>query len=448
MAGSLTTPPQGPTRNQASKLPDELTETFAPLNKLRGRDDFNVWNYCVKSTLEQFDLEDLIDFSIPRPNESDNKYAKWARLSKRVKMWMTLQLSTSLIREISQSSEPSMYADDFIRLIEKLVLGDGHNLAHIVWLEALSMKRSQYSTIEQFITALRDKVQHSNRVDMPITAYQAASLLLKNVHRELPNYVEAKFLELSKIPRGDFTMQQFRGLCEEVRDQARAVAKVYSATPVQTSNQSQSQIQSQPDFTKRCETRTHRPENGVDIHEYVRKWRTSNKKTSNSSCGYCEEPDHLPNKCLYLNVELRSDDWKPNPNLRVYYINWKTNTEWKSKQIPPLPPEQKPAELPITQTSAACDNEDTSEKPSHDEDSDIDFSNLPISMAVPVPIPTKVKLNMKPTQPENMVAPQNPNQPPDLPTEDMLPPEGGGNRNHHLTIRRLHMHIEMNGGTL
>jgi hypothetical protein len=91
-----------------------------------------------------------------------------------------------------------VYADDFIRLVKRLVLGDGHNLAHIVWLETLSMKRSQYGTIEQFITALRDKVQHSNRVDMPITAYQAASLLLKNVHRELPNYVEARFLKLSR----------------------------------------------------------------------------------------------------------------------------------------------------------------------------------------------------------------------------------------------------------
>jgi hypothetical protein len=380
MAESLTTLPQYLTRNQASQLPDELTETLAPLNKLKGRDDFDAWHYCVKSSLEQYDLEDLIDFTIPRPNESDNEYAIWARLSKRVKMWMTLQLSTSLIREISQSSEPSVYADDFIRLVKKLVLRDGHNLAHIVWLEALSMKRSQYGTIEQFITALRDKVQHSNRVDMPITAYQAASLLLKNVHRELPNYVEAKFLELSKIPRGDFTMQQFRGLCEEVRDQARGVAKVYSATPVQTSNQSQGQVQSQPDFTKRCETRTHRPENGVDIHEYVRKWRTSNK-TSNGSCGYCEEPGHLPDKCPYLNVELRSDDWKPNPNLWVYYINWKINTEWKSKQIPPLPPEQMSAESPITQTSVA------STVPYENEDCDIDFTKpTTISMVVPVPI--------------------------------------------------------------
>jgi len=61
---------------------------------------------------------------------------------------------------------------------------------------------------------------------MPITSYQAASLLLKNVHRELPNYVEAKFLELSKITRGDF-----RSLCEEVRDQARGMTKVYSTAP-------------------------------------------------------------------------------------------------------------------------------------------------------------------------------------------------------------------------
>jgi hypothetical protein len=131
-------------------------------------------------------------------------------------------------------------------------------------------------------------------------------------------------------------MQQFRSLCEEVRDQARGMTKVCLAAPIQTSD-SQSQTKSQPDFN---ETRTHRLENGVDIHEYVRKWRASNK-TSNGSCGYCEEPGHMPNECPYLNVELRSDDWKPNPNLWVHHINWKINTEWKSKQILPLPPEQK-----------------------------------------------------------------------------------------------------------
>ena len=116
---------QHPTRNQASRLPDKFTETLTFLNKLKRGDDFDAWHYCVKSSLEQFDLEDLIDFTIPRPNESDNEYAIWARLSKRVKMWMTLQLSTSLIGEISRSSEPSKYADEFIRLVKRLVL---HNL--------------------------------------------------------------------------------------------------------------------------------------------------------------------------------------------------------------------------------------------------------------------------------------------------------------------------------
>ena len=281
-----------------------------------------------------------------------------------------------------------MYADEFIRLLKKLVLGDGHNLAHMVWLEAVGMKRSQYGTIEQFIAALRDKVQHSNRVDMPITAYQAASLLLKNIHRELPNYVEAKFLELSKIPRKDFMMQQFRGLCEEARDQARGMANVYSATPVQMMNQSQSQTQSRPDFKKTREARTHQPEKGVDIHEYVRKWRASNKKTFDGNCGYCEESGHLPTKCPYLNVELRSDNWKPNPNLWVYFINWKTNTEWKSKQISSLPPKVKPVQSSTSQTPAA------STVPYDDEDSDVDFSKLiPISMAPPIPFPTEVRMN-------------------------------------------------------
>jgi hypothetical protein len=182
-----------PTRNQASKLPDTFTETLAPLNKLKRGDDFDAWHYCVKSSLEQFDLEDLIDFTIPRPNESDNEYAIWARLSKRVKMWMTLQLSTSLIGEISRSNEPSKYADEFIRLVKKLVLGNGHNL-QVQMTEGLQHATAVANMDSLYIIAgvgLAAGTSAAVAIEAMLARFASGKIALCTVHRVLPNRSQA-----------------------------------------------------------------------------------------------------------------------------------------------------------------------------------------------------------------------------------------------------------------
>ena len=58
MAESLTT--LLPDEELGIQLPGELTEALAPLNTLKGRDDFDAWHYCVKSSLEQYDLDNLL----------------------------------------------------------------------------------------------------------------------------------------------------------------------------------------------------------------------------------------------------------------------------------------------------------------------------------------------------------------------------------------------------
>jgi len=52
------------------------------------------------------------------------------------------------------------------------------------------MKREDYGTTEQFVTAFRQHVQVANRQNTPISPYSAALLLTEALKDELPIWVE------------------------------------------------------------------------------------------------------------------------------------------------------------------------------------------------------------------------------------------------------------------
>ena len=41
------------------------------------------------------------------------------------------------------------YADEFLRKIRKIMISGGHQMAHTVYLDAIMMKRKDFSTIDQ-----------------------------------------------------------------------------------------------------------------------------------------------------------------------------------------------------------------------------------------------------------------------------------------------------------
>lgn len=70
---------------QASNLPRRFDSTLPRVKPLKGMPDYDIWLFKVETTLQQHNLHELIDSTIPRPSDTDPKHEHWRKLSKLVK---------------------------------------------------------------------------------------------------------------------------------------------------------------------------------------------------------------------------------------------------------------------------------------------------------------------------------------------------------------------------
>ncbi|EAW22068.1 uncharacterized protein NFIA_007340 [Aspergillus fischeri NRRL 181] len=85
--------------NQAAELPtDDVKLDGIPI--LNGDDELDDWLTYVQLTLDLYDLSRLIDPTIPRPKPKDPNYARWRRLSKQIRKWLILNISTNMLRSV------------------------------------------------------------------------------------------------------------------------------------------------------------------------------------------------------------------------------------------------------------------------------------------------------------------------------------------------------------
>jgi len=174
--------------SQADSLPDTLTANIEGIEKLKGAENFDTWEFFALKTLKLYSLDGLLKG--PRPSSTHAKYTHWRGLSLRVGLWLSLQVDTKIVQQFTVSSTPINYADEVYTAIKRIVIGHGHEQAGYSYLTAVSMKREDYGTTEQFVTAFRQHVQVVNRQNTPISPYSAALLLIEALKDELPIWVE------------------------------------------------------------------------------------------------------------------------------------------------------------------------------------------------------------------------------------------------------------------
>lgn len=59
---------------QSDRLPAEIDKELRLLKVLKNRSDFTIWDFMLKRTLKQYDLDDLINYNINRPIPRHPKY--------------------------------------------------------------------------------------------------------------------------------------------------------------------------------------------------------------------------------------------------------------------------------------------------------------------------------------------------------------------------------------
>ena len=147
--------------SQADNLPDTLTANIEGIEKLKGAENFDTWEFFALKTLKLYSLDGLLKG--PRPTPTHAKYTHWPGRLLRVGLWLSLQVDTKIVQQLTVSSTPIDYADEVYTAIKRIVIGHGHEQAGYSYLAAISMKREDYGTTEQFVTAFRQYVQIANR---------------------------------------------------------------------------------------------------------------------------------------------------------------------------------------------------------------------------------------------------------------------------------------------
>lgn len=203
-------PKEPPT--QASKLPRKLDFTLDPMKPLKGMPDYDIWLFKVESTLQQHNLHNLINSSIARPSPSDPRYEHWQKFSKFIKTWLTRQLGKPIIRAILCTEERFEFADEFMDIIEQLVLGD----PKLAWSKAANMKREEYESLDHFVSVLKMRVRYSNKVDKRIAPAFATEILFAEAREEAKGYVDVMASRLTAAKKRSMTWDTFYDYCAEV----------------------------------------------------------------------------------------------------------------------------------------------------------------------------------------------------------------------------------------
>ncbi|RLL93509.1 hypothetical protein CFD26_102859 [Aspergillus turcosus] len=212
---SCTPEPHITIQTQADLLPDNPPEKLEGIPiSLESFRDLTVWEFYIRNQLEVYDLECLIRADIPKPTPDHLLYEKWRKLSKKVRFWILNQLHRSVVLELIAAQEDKTYADDTFQVVTELVRGLGAPLAGTTWIRAISMKREEFGTAEEYITAFKEEVRLANELGCTITPYCASILMLEQLSRDLPHWTAAMEARFGDDAPKTTTLHYFHQLCQ------------------------------------------------------------------------------------------------------------------------------------------------------------------------------------------------------------------------------------------
>ena len=214
---------------QGDRLPATFKESLPIFDKLTGRADYDMWCEMVKKILQQYDLDDLIDKSIPRPPLASDSFKKWHSISQAVSTWIITIIGGNIFKSMFTGGKPFQYADDAFHSIRTIVMGSGHNMAYNTLMKAWQIQRSHYGTVEQFTVAFRDIISDANRIskNTAFSPFMASSMLLSTLEPEFPAWAvvkQEKYL-MKEEAVTEMMLDDFLSLCLQAIDEGRKAAK-------------------------------------------------------------------------------------------------------------------------------------------------------------------------------------------------------------------------------
>ncbi|KAI2936716.1 hypothetical protein CBS147322_11060 [Aspergillus niger] len=86
------------------------------------------------------------------------------------------------------------YADDAYEVIKSLVLGHGHTFYQTTYFDLIHKRRSDYSTVEQYVEAFKHAYNFAKKLKVGISPYCGLLHLLKELESDLPTDRDDKII--------------------------------------------------------------------------------------------------------------------------------------------------------------------------------------------------------------------------------------------------------------
>ncbi|KAL3487441.1 hypothetical protein BJX62DRAFT_213630 [Aspergillus germanicus] len=124
--------------------------TLPPIKPLEGHEDFDIWLYRVKLQLEIEGTEGLKTL-IDGPNGRvwlllTTHFHGYQQYSRHITMWLASNLSDNVIRAMEADPERAVFADDYIKKVERVVFRFAYNNPRLVYEDALGIERRNYDS--------------------------------------------------------------------------------------------------------------------------------------------------------------------------------------------------------------------------------------------------------------------------------------------------------------
>jgi hypothetical protein len=190
--------------NQAVDLPELGSFNLCKLTPpLKERADPDIWIDQVDKVLRGYNLHHLNNKNIPWPKIRDPNGKKWHTLSLQVRSWLSNSIDHTVMQEINARGSDPYYADELFAEIKIHMKREGHGAIKTAMDTFLDLSRSQFSTSEEYIDALKLAYKAICDLHADIPPYHALQMMLSQLAevQELNSFIVVKDNELNAIEK-------------------------------------------------------------------------------------------------------------------------------------------------------------------------------------------------------------------------------------------------------
>ncbi|PYI03703.1 hypothetical protein BO78DRAFT_421314 [Aspergillus sclerotiicarbonarius CBS 121057] len=225
-------PRQSPTKDQmhngrrfiSGPPPTQISDIHP---KLRGIENFNSWQFAVLNKLKPLHCRQMLDSTMPRPDQKKDYYDRWEDWSYTLSAWLITQVEAEICEALRVTHDPTEYADETWDAIKNILFRPGFTDGRTAWLRLVTMHRKQFTGPLEYIQEFQRVFDVADALGYGYTPYSAALVLVHNLRGDLRTWCDRFERNMSNDGDDDddnneefekgYDKDKFHALCDSAR---------------------------------------------------------------------------------------------------------------------------------------------------------------------------------------------------------------------------------------